>query len=138
MAQSWKKWTPDENIYDLMIAKATNLSKESLALTFEKLATDTIVTIEFKSGFLSFRDTDEFCYEKSMDELNSYFKNENCDSEPWFLFIVENSRYVESFVEDTGDLYRDCSITHYVIVTEDLVCEILSTNPPNIQVKDKA
>ena len=121
-----------------MVAKGTTIFDDQLSLSFVNQEDTQEIKICFERGFLSLRESDEFCYEKSMDDLNTYFARQNNTKEkPWFLFTVANSEYIESFRKEGSEVYDDMSIVHYVIVTDDVICEILSTVAPNIEVFDK-
>ena len=132
--QVWKEWVPKEDIYDLMIAKSTTIFNSQLILAFEKQDAQK-VKIHFKEGFLSLRESDEFCYDKSTEELNDYFKKiKLTKSAPWFLFTIENSNYVKSFQKETFGIYNFANIQHFVIFSDDINIEVLSLNKPQIEI----
>ncbi len=136
--QIWKQWIPSEDIYDLMIAKSTSISERGVIFGFENKDNSKVVKIHFEAGFLSLRESDEFCYEKSFEDLALYFKkNKPEDSKPYFLFTIENSEYIRSFRKETLGLYDEVKIQHYVIITEDIVSEVLSTSAPKIEIANK-
>jgi hypothetical protein len=132
----WKPWAPKENINNLMIAKSSFISDKGLILGFEDKAHTKNVFIEFKKGFLSVRESDEFCYEKSFESLSSYLHQiGHSKKEHGYLFILEKSDYIDWFIKQSLRTYDQKEIKHYVIITDDVISEILSTEAPEIVIK---
>ena len=135
--QIWKQWIPSEDIYDLLIAKSDYFSDKKVILGFENKKNSKFINIIFE-GFLSLRESDEFSYEKSFADLALYFKkNKPIDARPWFLFVIENSEYIQSFRKETLGLFDEVNIKHYVIIADDVISEVLSPSAPKIEVTNK-
>ena len=132
----WKKWVPDAGFYGQMYAKSSFISDKGVVLGFEDEAKTKKITFNFENGFLSLRETEEGCFMKSFESLNAYLeKHIDLQKESWFLFKVENSEYIRRFKAQSLGAYNEEKIEHYVIITYDVISEVLSTSAPKIKVE---
>ena len=134
-----KKWIPKEKIYSELIAKSCVVRETELLLTLKKIEGGNTVFIKFEEGFFAFRETEEDCIEKSLNQFDSLFRGSNpMFKEAWYLFTVENSEYVNRLKESALGFYDSEEITHYVIIAYDVVLEVLASSAPNITIQDES
>lgn len=52
----------------------------------------------------------------------------------WFLYKIENSDFLKCSVEESGGYYLEEELSHYCIVTQSSLIDILATSKPKITI----
>ncbi len=135
--EQWKQWIPSTKLNAFLYVSRIEILGKELKLTCEYENLSTLIILRFKSGVLAYRDT----YETALLQRFEDITIEKADSEVekvknWNLFVVVDSQYVQEFKKETLGAYSNLNITHYIISSDDAVTEILSLQPPSIEVLD--
>lgn len=130
--EKWTKWIPVDGIPSTFYNESVLDDKSGLTLTFKDDIKDQIVLIvKFEGLVLSYRNTDEGSLGKMLHDLQNQY-----DTTEWSLFNLENSEYIQWFLSQSGKIYSEKEINHYVFLTSDDVIEVLSTYKPSVQLKN--
>lgn len=127
----WKQWVPINDYIGLMYNIKTEVCNNCLILDYENESGSKKMTLRFEKGFFSFRNTEEGSFEKTFENMiTKKADEESIKRYPWLMFMVENSNYVKFFNKQSMDIYKHIDIQHYVIISDDIITEVLSTTPP--------
>lgn len=132
MEEIWGRWEPVQGFPERIYLQSLIDNKSGLTLLFET-EDDKTISINFDSGVLSYRNTDEGDLYQTLCDLDEKYGSDFCSK--WSLFKVRNSSYLKWFKrEGCGKWdYRD-DVEHYVFMTSDDVVEVLSNYSPSISV----
>jgi len=131
--KKWRIWKPDIEIPKFIYSKSCYITEKGLILGFEDENYKKI-TISFLDGYLSNRETDEGCFDKTWSNIYSYFDEKK--SEMSNFLKVDNSEYLRWFKKQGFDEYEDKIIEHYIIIAYDVISEVLATAEPKIEVSE--
>lgn len=129
--EKWRKWEPILGIPQTLFLDTLNYDCNNLVINlYNPQKESQILTIDF-DGFLAFRTMDESKYlwpEREIDQ--ALIDMQDMQLEPkslqkWSLFIIDNSLYIDWFLEQSGGVHDNDPIIHYSIVTPFDVIEIL-------------
>ncbi len=124
--QKYSVWEPITGIQKPMFVDGLYDDYEGfrILLRGEALSAN-VLRIGFEAH-LSYRNTDESFMLKVWNSIPQGQLGE-------IFYIIENSDYIKSFNEMTGNLYDDWSITHYGIYTTSDCIDIISTDIPTVE-----
>lgn len=116
------KWVPDPNIPSKLWYMISLVDKNGLLCI--EISDDKDISswsFTFKS-YLSYRNTDEGDRLKFLSELKG--------QQPWSLYLVENSKYIKWFDEESCSKWDPKSIFHYTFFTQDDLIDVLALEIP--------
>jgi hypothetical protein len=122
--EKYKKWEPIEDIPDRLYLDGLYHDWEGFRLLLCDYETDRMLRITFDPA-LSYRNTDEGDLLKSTGEAEGL-----CN---WPLFIVENSRFLEWFQEESYNIHTEENPIHYQVSTPNDCIDIISAFPPIVE-----
>ncbi len=121
------KWEPIEKIEKEMYLEGLHDDWEGFRLLLRGVEKSSgMLRITFDPAW-SYRYIDEGDYLKSLGELSKYIDG------AWPLYIVENSKYIEWFNEESLGMHKDDDIVHYAIYTPVDLVDVLSAFPPKVE-----
>lgn len=131
----WKSWIPEIEVPSFLIAKTSFISQQGLILGFENESQSKKITFSFYRGFLATRNAEEGKCMELLNDLYIFIESGKC--EKGILFKVENSDYLQWFREQSLGRYDNEKIEHYMIISFDVVSEVLSLSAPIIEITNK-
>jgi hypothetical protein len=127
--EKYKKWLPLEDIPDRLYLDGLYDDWEGFRLLLRHYETGRMLRITFDPA-LSYRNTDEGDLLKTEDISEGFFK--------WPLYIVENSRFLKWFHEESYEIRKKDNPLHYAIVTQNDFIDVISAFPPIVEwINDK-
>ncbi|MBB4823292.1 hypothetical protein HNO89_000512 [Sporosarcina luteola] len=131
--EHWNKWKPINGMPSKLYNDALIDNKEGITLEFSDEDHKKKIFVTFEHGVLSYRNTDEGSLLKRLDYLDQQYGT-NFYSE-CTLFKVEDSDYMDWFLDESLGIYERSQLEHYVFLTLNDVIEILTTYPPCVVMK---
>ena len=127
--EKWIKWEPVAKIPQTLLLDNIQYDCNNLSISlYNPENRSQILNIVF-DGFLAFRSMDESKYSSwydiEYDQVLTDMELEPNSLQKWSLFTVENSRFVNWFLNQTGGVHDEDPIIHYLIVTPADAVEIL-------------
>lgn len=126
--EKWLKWEPVAEIPQTLFLDTFKYDCNNLVITlYNPKKESQILTIDF-DGFLAFRSMDESRYlwpAREVEQAIIDMQLELDSLQKWSLFIIDNSLYIDWFLEQTGGVHDNDPIIHYLIITPCDVIEIL-------------
>jgi len=131
MKEYWKRWNPiklNKDMYKACYAQVIDIDGLEINLVFN--ATEDLLNIKFVNTVLAYQNIDEGRRLKMLEYLSN-----NYDSQfyaEWTLFEIENSSYLNWFHNESFGIHKDEGISHYMLLTENDVIDILSAYEPDV------
>lgn len=121
---NFKDWTPLDNIPKVMYCEAIYDDYEGfrILLKGEEESSPTLI-FEFNNA-RAYRKLDEGDILRTIDSIDNPGRSS--------LYLVDNSSWLEWFIEDGYGINKDSKIKHYAIYTPTDCIDILSEAPPNV------
>lgn len=127
-----EKW--NVNTFDFpktIYLKALYDDSKGLRLIVKKEKEDEYYLIHFDQ-YICYRNSDE-------SERIKFFNSNRTIREPWSLFILNTSDFIDWIVEESLEIHiQRNELTHYLIITPDDIVDIISTTTPLISRIDKS
>lgn len=130
MEEIWERWEPVKNFPEEIYLESLTDNKNGVTLQFET-PDDRTILINFDSGVLSYRNTDEGDLYQTICDLDKKYGSDFYSK--WSLSKIRHSSYLKWFKsEGCGKWDDNDEIEHYVFITPNDVVEILSSYSPSI------
>ncbi len=125
MREKLIKWHPIEKIPEKLYAEGIIDDYEGFRILLKGTEkTDKMLRIQFNVA-LAYRNSDEGDRLKSLSEWASYEKHS--------LFQVDESNFIDWFLEQNYSKYKKEELVHYLIMTPNDVIDVISLEKPNVE-----
>jgi len=123
-SEKYKKWLPLENIPDRLYIDGLYDDREGFRLLLSDYETGRMLRITF-DPVLSYRNTDEGDLLVTLESREGFIR--------WPLFIIENSKFIQWFNEESLNIHKDKNPMHYSIYTPNDIIDVISAFPPIVE-----
>lgn len=128
--EKWIEWNENVNFNAGLFSSISSIiTEDEIALGFDYEDRDKIY-VKFKN-YLACREIYDTAFMKTLDDIKGYTGLSNMNGK---FFIVENSKYIESFIKQSTCNFNGLEVKHYIIVGFDMITEVLSTTIPIIEI----
>ena len=134
--EKWIKWEPIANLapkYDMESISDNN--NELIVILSEIKNKKNILKIIFDHSAWSFKVADESFRIKTITDLSKKYGGEFYGK--WTFFKIENSKYLSWLSEESETIINDLKTTHFALITDDSLIDIIASYEPTFELIEK-
>jgi len=134
MEEKWTRWEPASNLAQKYYIHSISDTIDGFFIKlFEENNKKKKIKITFEDSVNSYRNTNESYRLKTIDHLDTY----NADKRCWTFFKVNNSSYLQWFLEESYGIYDDFPFIHFSFVGVESILDVIAKYEPKIELINK-
>ena len=126
----WEKWDIGITISEYVYVTSSCFNSKGVSFVLQS-EDEKVITISFTTGYITHRETGEGCFENTLFDIHTYLEENNIEKSSFLKAI--NSDYIKWV---SNQFSTTENIHHYMIITYDVILEILSTSKPSMEISN--